>query len=484
MSFQQPVYNAGMFDPMFQYWQGPQRFYPPAYPFPPVSGIFPHPPYVPQPVEVPLEMPPEAPQPELRRAQSERQSTRSRLSAEGGAPAKNDAGPRISAFVGLGPTTQRRPLQQGDGRVQVEASVRDEFRTWKREHGSRSSATTSPLLKTPFTQEIINQPYPHDLRVPGSKDYDGRTDPEMHVNLYYSNMLMMGVTDVVMCRAFYSTLSGRAAEWFKALKPGSISCFADLATKFVRKFVTSKTVRKHFMYLEKAKQLEGESLSDFLVKWKAPIGEVDPMDDLTAINMLHSSLRAGVLCQDFILHPPITGEDAIQRVTDYANAGEANAAKRSQETGTSRKPTSQPDGRQRRRSGQRAGINNGFHSFKPARGGRFALCAIMKLTKFAAKVEESKKSSWKIGFKRSDQGKRDKGPDDPLASASKQVIHVIFGGSRQKVELITLTPEDLPIDSDQGAKALVVTIDIMGTNVQRVMVDTGSSVNMLYLEVF
>ncbi|XP_019153598.1 PREDICTED: uncharacterized protein LOC109150061 [Ipomoea nil] len=176
------------------------------------------------------------------------------------------------------------------------------------------------------------QPYLLDLQVPGNKGYDGRTDPEVHVNDYYGNMMMMGVSDAVMCMAFYSTLSGRAAEWFRTLQPGSISDFPTLAMKFVRKFITSKIVRKPYMYLEKAEQLEGENLSDFLVKWKAAVGEVEPMDDATATHMLHISLRAGYLYQDFIFHPPATYEEALRRVTHYANAGEANAVKRSQES--------------------------------------------------------------------------------------------------------------------------------------------------------
>ncbi|XP_019192760.1 PREDICTED: uncharacterized protein LOC109187067 [Ipomoea nil] len=173
----------------------------------------------------------------------------------------------------------------------------------------------------------------------------------------------MGVTDVVMCPAFYSTLMGRAAEWFKTLEPGSIPCFAELAKKFVHKFATSRVVRKHFTYLEKAKQLEGESLTDFLIKWKAAIGEVEPLDDRTAINVLHSNLRAGALYQEFILHPPTTYDEAIRRATNYANAGEANMAKWQQEAGTSRKP----QGRQNDQLGRGRGRAQDFTSLnKPA----------------------------------------------------------------------------------------------------------------------
>ncbi|XP_019176264.1 PREDICTED: uncharacterized protein LOC109171648 [Ipomoea nil] len=235
----------------------------------------------------------------------------------------------------------RRAADREDPRNEAKGlsqQVREEFSKWRREHGHRSSEPEAPLLRNPFTADVMSLPYPHDLRIPGNKGYDGKTDPEAHINSYYGNMLMMGVTDVVMCRVFYSTLTGRAADWFQTLEPGSIACFAKLAKKFVHKFATSKEVRKHFTYLEKAKQLEGESLTDFLIKWKAAIGEVEPLDDRTAINVLHSNLRAGALYQEFILHPPATYDEAIRRVTGYANAGEANFAKRQQEAGSSRKP--------------------------------------------------------------------------------------------------------------------------------------------------
>lgn len=109
----------------------------------------------------------------------------------------------------------------------------------------------------------MDQQYPIDLRVPGNKDYTGRTDPKGHINSHYGNMLMMGVSDAVMCRAFYLTLSGRAAEWFKSLEPGSISSFADLARRFNHRFAISTAAKKHFTSLENSKQREGESLTMF-----------------------------------------------------------------------------------------------------------------------------------------------------------------------------------------------------------------------------
>ncbi|XP_019177887.1 PREDICTED: uncharacterized protein LOC109173083 [Ipomoea nil] len=373
-------------------------------------------------------------------------------------------------------------------------------------------------------------------------------------------MMMIGVSDAVMCRAFYSTLSGREAEWFRMLQPGSIADFPTLAMKFVRKFITSKIVRKPYMYLEKAKQLEGESLSDFLVKWKAAVGEVEPMDDATATHMLHISLQVGYLYQDFILHPPATYEEALRRVTDYANAGEANAVKRSQEVRTSsRKPagraehrSSDDHPRSSTKPGEFTALNqsaaeamqyaqscNLIRLPHPGQDGpdkskhcAYHRCAghdteecthlrqlledllsIRKLDKCVGKREEAKKNTDRRDQRRShhrsdrsDRAERSdwsghdhrddrRDPDPPSSSrpAGKPTIHVIFGGlddasrprencpvaivdsretgKRQKMEPITFTLEDQPNSGDHGLEALVVTIDVNGTDVQRLHLD-------------
>ncbi|XP_019178869.1 PREDICTED: uncharacterized protein LOC109174032 [Ipomoea nil] len=350
--------------------------------------------------------------------------------------------------------------------------VRQEFSRWKREHATGPSEATTPLLRTPFMSEIMLQLYPYDLCISGSKDYDGRTDPEVHVNSYYGNMLMMGVSDAVMCRAFYSTLSGRPADWFRTLEPGSITCFANLATKFVRKFVTSKAVRKHYMYLEKAKQLEGDNLIDFLSRWKIAIGEIEPMDDLTAIHMLHMSLSAGDLYQDFILHPPGSYEEALRRVTYYANAGEANAAKRSQEVGSSHKPTGRSENRLTDQHARGRGRQGDFTPLNrsaakalqcaqscnlvklpdPMRDGKdkTKYCASHrcqghdaedctnlkqlledllnagKLDKCVGERKSSKRSGGRRGSRRSDHDRKDLEPDQEARPSSKPTIQVIF----------------------------------------------------------
>ncbi|XP_019199134.1 PREDICTED: uncharacterized protein LOC109192882 [Ipomoea nil] len=291
------------------------------------------------------------------------------------------------------------------------------------------------------------------------------------------------------------------------------------------------------------------------------------MNDLTAVHMLHIALRAGYHYQDFILHPPTTYEEAFRRVTDYANAGEANAVKRSQEVGTSsRKPAGRADHRSgddhprsRTKPGEFTALNrsaaeamqyaqscNLIKLPHPGQDGpdKTKHCAYHrcaghdteecthlrqlledllshgKLDKCVGKREETKKNTDRRDYRRShhrsDRSDRDersdqsgsqrrddrRDPDPPTNSrpVGKPTIHVIFGGledasrprencpvavvdsretgKRQKIEPITFTREDQPSSTDHGMETLVVTIDVKGTDVQRVMVDTGSSVKL------
>ncbi|XP_019168187.1 PREDICTED: uncharacterized protein LOC109163918 [Ipomoea nil] len=290
------------------------------------------------------------------------------------------------------------------------------------------------------------------------------------------------------------------------------------------------------------------------------------MDDLTAIHMLHISLRASYLYQDFILHPPTTYEEALRRVTDYANTGEANTVKRSQEVGTSsRKPSGRAEHRladdhprSRTWPGEFTTLNRSAAKAmqyaqscnliklpppEPEGRDKSKHCAyhrcvghdteecthlkqlledllnLGKLDKCVGKRVESKKYGDRRDHRRShnrsdrsdrsdwsSQDRRDPEPPSSSRPAAKPTIHVIFGGledasrprescpvvivdsretgKRQKMEPITFSLEDQPESGDHGIEALVVTIDIMGTDVQRFMVDTGSSVNVFYLDVF
>ncbi|XP_031108393.1 uncharacterized protein LOC116012858 [Ipomoea triloba] len=166
--------------------------------------------------------------------------------------------------------------------------------------------------------------------------------------MYYGNMLMLGVNDAVICRASFATLAGKEAEWFRKLEPRSIGNFSQLADKFMRRFVVSRSKKKPYTYLNGVKQDLGEALPTFLHKWDCEIDQVEPMEDQAAIHALLTSLRSGPLYYDLVVHPPKTYEEAITRTRHHVDATKTNMAKRREE-----QPVSQDRGHDPRRDRQR-----------------------------------------------------------------------------------------------------------------------------------
>lgn len=111
---------------------------------------------------------------------------------------------------------------------QIPGMVRREVERW---HGDVVGLMAGHLLSNPFVETIMRVEYPTNLRLPNIKTYVDRIDPGSHVNSYYGSMVMMGLSDAIIYRAFFSTLGGQAADWFKMLEP---------------RFAVHKTQKKYF----------------------------------------------------------------------------------------------------------------------------------------------------------------------------------------------------------------------------------------------
>ncbi|XP_031112204.1 uncharacterized protein LOC116016181 [Ipomoea triloba] len=139
-----------------------------------------------------------------------------------------------------------------------------------------------------------------------------------------------------------------------------------------------------------------------------------------------------------------------------------------------------------------------------------------ELGQFVMKGDRNKgkteRNVWKRNPEKNNKAFVPPGTADEKAVGKKPVIHVIYGGpeggdsSRQRkqwarnlyvgtihseprekkkrTEPISFTDDDLPLHGETQNDPLVVTLDVSGTDVQRVLVDTGSSVNILYFDVF
>ncbi|KAJ7972342.1 Reverse transcriptase domain-containing protein [Quillaja saponaria] len=60
----------------------------------------------------------------------------------------------------------------------------------------------------PFTKSVTDCPIPQGVKIPALEQYHGTSDPDDFVIGFESLMLLHGIPNQVMCRAFDSTLRG------------------------------------------------------------------------------------------------------------------------------------------------------------------------------------------------------------------------------------------------------------------------------------
>ncbi|KAK3042622.1 hypothetical protein RJ639_000874 [Escallonia herrerae] len=143
----------------------------------------------------------------------------------------------------------------------------------------------------PLSKGIEKAKLPPNFRMPECNLYDGSGDPEEHVYQFQTNMLLLQVSDAVMCRAFPTTLRKATHAWFKSLRPRSIHSFAQLFDLFQKHFVSSRTRRKNSASLLNVVQERNESLSRYLGRFNAATLEIDNLDESVKYTAFMRGLR-------------------------------------------------------------------------------------------------------------------------------------------------------------------------------------------------
>ncbi|KAK3034435.1 hypothetical protein RJ639_034672 [Escallonia herrerae] len=143
----------------------------------------------------------------------------------------------------------------------------------------------------PLSKGIEKAKLPPNFRMPQCDLYDGSGDPGEHVYQFQTNMLLLQVSDAVMCRAFPTTLRKAAHAWFKSLRPRSIHSFAQLSDLFQKHFVSIRTRRKNSASLLNVVQERNESLSRYLGRFNTATLEIDNLDESVKYTAFMRGLR-------------------------------------------------------------------------------------------------------------------------------------------------------------------------------------------------
>ncbi|VFQ64914.1 unnamed protein product [Cuscuta campestris] len=345
-----------------------------------------------------------------------------------------------------------------------------------------------PLAGSPFTARVHLTPFPRKVKIDAPR-FTGKEDPEIHLDSFNQSATMNGCTDEEKCLLFFQTLRNQATEWFNKLCPGSIDSFT-------------------------------ENLTQFLTRWKEEVDKVEEMDDKIVLSLLLNGLRAGELYKEFCRKPPATYQEAYHTAWEFAEAQTQLRAKREAEHGHKPKLVQV-------KKEEAPGPSRPRHHYDPViRVVNTEEC--QEIWKAPVILPENPTGQvgrqWSgtycsyhrptaPGDDRDNDRRRNNRPRERQPAPEREHIGMIFGGpeggdsveqrknwvrsiyvgevsaepprrKHTRREPIVFTDRDLPPTGEDHNDPLVITMDINGVDVARVLVDTGSSVNILYLETF
>ncbi|GJU64005.1 reverse transcriptase domain-containing protein [Tanacetum coccineum] len=137
----------------------------------------------------------------------------------------------------------------------------------------------------PFTPRIRYFDLPKRIRMPSHvKTYDGSQDPEDHLKIFQAAAKVERWAMPTWCHMFNSTLTRNARVWFDDLLPEFIDSYDDLKEAFLANYLQQKKCIKDPVEIHHIKQREGESMEDFVWRFKIESRDVKGAPEVMRIS--------------------------------------------------------------------------------------------------------------------------------------------------------------------------------------------------------
>ncbi|RDX75707.1 hypothetical protein CR513_44383, partial [Mucuna pruriens] len=163
----------------------------------------------------------------------------------------------------------------------------------EQEQEVRGEHLAQPLWRQPFCEEIDEARIPLHFREMLVDPFDGTQDPHAHLQAFQTQMYISGGDDKLSCKLFPGTLRGVALQWIMNLPPRSIYAFSDLAGLFLSQFAANKPKCLEVADLFDIKQAGGESLKSYMARFNDATMRVNDLDQKFFFKAFQKGLRVG-----------------------------------------------------------------------------------------------------------------------------------------------------------------------------------------------
>ncbi|XP_014499586.1 uncharacterized protein LOC106760694 [Vigna radiata var. radiata] len=182
-------------------------------------------------------------------------------------------------------------------------------------HDDSGRLPRSPEL-LPFT-EVIMQAIMPNRPPPQIEKFDGTTDPEHHLRNFVDSMAFYSKSDPIKCRAFSLSLKDEALEWYYTLPPNSIDSFHIVTTLFKSQFSANRREKVSAAKLVNLKQGKDEPLRTFMRRYSEAARRVKGVTHEFIINNLPNCLKPGFVSESLYAELPKTMEELQEKMTKF-----------------------------------------------------------------------------------------------------------------------------------------------------------------------
>ncbi|KAL2248312.1 UNVERIFIED_CONTAM: Retrovirus-related Pol polyprotein from transposon [Sesamum indicum] len=154
---------------------------------------------------------------------------------------------------------------------------------------------------SPFCNRILSEVVNATFKMPDLPKYDGLKDQQEHVSPFDLVMNLYGQTDSIKAKLFVTTLTGKAQEWFTSLLAGSIEAHEQ--------------------------QKENETLKNFMGRFNNETLEVQDLRIDMMVSILIHGLKKGPFASALARDPPTNVEQLMRLAQKYINEEEMNTMK-------------------------------------------------------------------------------------------------------------------------------------------------------------
>jgi len=117
-------------------------------------------------------------------------------------------------------------------------------------------ATPPRAFPMPFSQAIMDAVIPATFVGPKAT-FTGVKDPEAHLTLFHTQMMLTRGSDAVHCKMFMSTLTSIMLDWFVNLPDRHVTSFMQFFTLFREKYIANQDCPTNLLRSFQRKTISG-----------------------------------------------------------------------------------------------------------------------------------------------------------------------------------------------------------------------------------